>query len=115
MRVIKKWTGRRPEEAGEVKLLEVSQAEMFEQMYPLLGQLALHATSGHDVDYRLYFICENGRRILPVDKPSVLSGAFNGGVNPLVDCEPVTASSINELTDTAALLPAVEASAYLFK
>ena len=76
---------------------------------------ALHATSGHDVDYRLYFICENGRRILPVDKPSVLSGAFNGGVNPLVDCEPVTASSINELTDTAALLPAVEASAYLFK
>lgn len=115
MRIIKKWTGRRPEEAGEVKLLEVSQAEMFEQMYPLLGQLALHATSGHDVDYRLYFICENGRRILPVDKPSVLSGAFNGGVNPLVDCEPVTASSINELTDTAALLPAVEASAYLFK
>ena len=30
MRIIKKWTGRRPEEAGEVKLLEVSQAEMFE-------------------------------------------------------------------------------------
>ena len=29
MRIIKKWTGRRPEEAGEVKLLEVSQAEMF--------------------------------------------------------------------------------------
>ena len=115
MRIIKKWIGRQPETAGEVRLLEVTQAEMFEQMYPLLGQLALHATSGHDVDFRLYFICEGGRRILPVDKPSVLSGAFNGGVNPLVDCEPVSASSIAELVDTASLLPAVEASEYLFK
>lgn len=115
MRIIKKWTGRRPETAGEVLLLEVTQAEMFEQMYPLLGQLALHATSGHDVDYRLFLICENGRRILPVDKPSVMSGAFNGGVSPLADCEPVTTDSIGELVDTASLLPAVEASEYLFK
>ena len=115
MRIIKKWIGRQPETAGEVRLLEVTQAEMFEQMYPLLGKLALHATSGHDVDFRLYFICEGGRRILPVDKPSVMSGAFNGGVNPLVDCEPVSASSIAELVDTASLLPAVEASEYLFK
>ena len=84
MRIIKKWIGRKPETAGEVRLLEVSQGEMFEQMYPLLGQLALHATSGRDVDYRLYFICEGGRRILPVDRPSVMSGAFNNGVNPLV-------------------------------
>ena len=115
MRIIKKWIGRQPETAGEVRLLEVTQAEMFEQMYPLLGQLALHAPSGQDVDLRLYFICEGGRRILPVDKPSVMSGAFNGGVNPLVDCEPVSASSIAELVDTASLLPAVEASEYLFK
>lgn len=114
MKIIKTWVGRQPEGAGEVKLLEVSQAEMFEQMYPLLGQLALHATSGHDVDYRLYFICENGRRILPVDKPSVMSGAFNGGKNPLVDCEVVTASDIGELIDRSALLPPVEASEYLF-
>ena len=97
MRIIKKWMGRRPESAGDVLLLEVSQSEMFQQMYPLLGQLALHAMSGHDVDYRLYFICENGRRILPVDKPSVLSGAFNG-----------------ELIDSAAMLPPVKASEYLF-
>ena len=68
MRIIKKWIGRQPETAGEVRLLEVTQAEMFEQMYPLLGQLALHATSGHDVDFRLYFICEGGRRILPVHR-----------------------------------------------
>lgn len=114
MRIIKKWIGRQPENAGEIKLLEVSQAEMFEQMYPLLGQLALHATSGHDVDFRLYFICENGQRILPVDKPSVMSGAFNGGVNPLVDCPEQTAESIVELVDTAALKPAIEASEYLF-
>ena len=53
MRIIKKWIGRKPESAGDVYLLEVTQAEMFEQMYPLLGQLALHATSGRDVDYRL--------------------------------------------------------------
>ena len=115
MRIIKKWTGRQPEYAGEVRLLEVSQAEMFEQMYPLLGQPALHATSGHDVDYRLYFICEDGKRILPVDKPSVLSGAFNGGVSPLADCEVVTAENIAELVDAKALLPAIEASQYLFK
>ena len=115
MRIIKKWTGRQPEAAGEVRLLEVTQAEMFEQMYPLLGQLALHATSGRDVDFRLYFICEDGRRILPVDKPSVLSGAFNGGVNPLVDCEIISAANISELVDTVCLLPAVEASEYLFK
>lgn len=45
MRIIKKWIGRKPESAGDVYLLEVTQAEMFEQMYPLLGQLALHATT----------------------------------------------------------------------
>lgn len=115
MRIIKKWVGRQPEGAGEIKLLEVTQAEMFEQMYPLLGQCALHATSGRDVDLRLYFICENGRRILPVDRPSVMSGAFNRGVNPLTDCETVSAQSISELVDTSALLPSVEASEYLFK
>ena len=70
--------------------------------------------SGHDVDYRLYFICENGRRILPVDKPSVLSGAFNGGINPLFDCEITEASDIGELIDNAAMLPPVKASEYLF-
>ncbi len=115
MRIIKKWIGRQPESAGEIRLLEVTQAEMFEQMYPLLGQLALHATSGHDVDYRLYFICENGRRVLPVDKPSVMSGAFNSGVNPLVDCEITSAENISELVDTENLLPTVEASEYLFE
>ena len=115
MRIIKKWIGRKPESAGDVYLLEVTQAEMFEHMYPLLGQLALHATSGRDVDYRLYFICENGRRILPVDKPSVMSGAFNGGINPLADCEIVTAENISELIDTSALLPTVEAGEYLFR
>ena len=115
MQIQKRWTGKKPDFAGEVYRLECTQAEMFEQMYPLLGQLALHATSGRDVDYRLYFICEGGRRILPVDRPSVMSGAFNNGVNPLVDCEIVTADNIAELVDTAALLPAVEASAYLFR
>lgn len=115
MRIIKKWIGRKPENAGDVYLLEVTQAEMFEQMYTLLGQLALHATSGRDVDYRLYFICEGGRRILPVDKPSVMSGAFNGGVNPLADCEIITAENISELIDASALLPAVEAGEYLFR
>lgn len=115
MKIIKKWIGRQPESAGEIRLLEVTQAEMFEQMYPLLGQLALHATSGHDVDFRLYFICEDGRRILPVDKPSVMSGAFNNGVNPLADCDIITAENISELVDTGSLLPAVEASEYLFK
>ncbi len=115
MRIIKKWIGRQPESAGEIRLLEVTQAEMFEQMYPLLGQLALHATSGHDVDYRLYFICENGRRVLPVDKPSVMSGAFNSGANPLVDCEITSAENISELVDTENLLPTVEASEYLFE
>ena len=114
MRIIKKWIGRRPEKAGEVWLLEVTQSEMFEQMYPLLGQLALHATSGRDVDYRLYLICEGGRRILPVDKPSVMSGAYNGGVSPLADCEIKEYENIAELTDTSELLPTFEASAYLF-
>ena len=115
MRIIKKWIGKQPESAGEIMLLEVTQSEMFEQMYPLLGQLALHATSGRDVDLRLYLVCENGRRILPIDKPSVMSGAFNGGVNPLVDCEIVTAENISELIDASALLPAVEAGEYLFR
>lgn len=114
MRIIRKWIGRRPEKAGEVWLLEVTQSEMFEQMYPLLGQLALHATSGRDVDYRLYLICEGGRRILPVDKPSVMSGAFNGGVSPLADCEVTEYENIAELVDTSDLLPTLEASAYLF-
>ena len=114
MRIIKKWIGRRPEKAGEVWLLEVTQSEMFEQMYPLLGQLALHATSGRDVDYRLYLICEGGRRILPVDKPSVMSGAFNGGVSRLADCEIKEYENIAELADTSELLPTFEASAYLF-
>lgn len=71
--------------------------------------------NGRDVDYRLYFICEGGRRILPVDKPSVMSGAFNGGVNPLADCEIITAENISELIDASALLPAVEAGEYLFR
>lgn len=115
MRIIKKWAGRKPEYAGEMHLLEVTQAEMFEQMYPLLGQPALHATSGHDVDYRLYLVCEGGRRILPVDKPSVMRGAYNGGVSPLADCEVKEFADIAELVDTANLLPAVEASEYLFK
>lgn len=114
MRIIRKWIGRRPEKAGEVWLLEVTQSEMFEQMYPLLGQLALHATSGRDVDYRLYLICEGGRRILPVDKPSVMSGAFNGGVSPLADCEVKEYENIAELVDISDLLPTLEASAYLF-
>ena len=114
MRIIKKWIGRRPEKAGEVWLLEVTQSEMFEQMYPLLGQLALHATSCRDVDYRLYLICEGGRRILPVDKPSVMSGAYNGGVSHLADCEIKEYENIAELADTSELLPTFEASAYLF-
>lgn len=50
-----------------------------------------------------------------MDRPSVMSGAFNRGVNPLADCETVSAQSISELVDTSALLPAVEASEYLFK
>ena len=113
MRIIKKWIGRKPETAGEVRLLEVSQGEMFEQMYPLLGQLALHATSGRDVDYRLYLVCEGGRRILPVDKPSVMRGAYCGGVSPLADCEIREFAGIADLVDTSNLLPAVEASVYL--
>lgn len=115
MRIIKKWIGHKPEEAGEMRLLEVTQAEMFEQMYPLLGQPALHATSGHDVDYRLYLICEGGRRILPVDKPSVMRGAYNGGMSPLADCEVEEYTSVADLVDTANLLPAIEASVYLAK
>ena len=112
MQIRKRWTGRKPDFAGEVYLLECSQAEMFEQMYPLIGQLALHATSGRDVDIRLYFICEDGRRILPVDRPSVMSGAFNGGVSPL---EPVNAERIEELVKISELLPPAEAGDYLFR
>lgn len=115
MKIQKRWTGKKPDFAGEVYLLECTQAEMFEQMYPLMGQLALHATSGRDVDLRLYFICEDGRRILPVDRPSVMSGAFNGGVSPLEPCEPVNAERIEELVKTAELLPPVEAGDYLFR
>lgn len=114
MRIIKKWVGRKPECSGDIWLLEVTQAEMFEQMYPLLGQLALHATSGRDVDYRLYLVCEDSRRILPIDKPSVMRSAYNGGVSPLADCDIKEYSSISDLVDTEALLPAVEASTYLF-
>lgn len=114
MRIIKKWVGHKPECAGDMWLLEVTQTEMFEQMYPLLGQLALHATSGRDVDYRLYLVCEGGRRILPIDKPSVMRGAYNGGVSPLCDCDIKEYSSITDLVDTGSLLPAVEASEYLF-
>lgn len=40
MRIIKKWIGKQPACAGELMLLEVTQSEMFEQMYPLLGQRA---------------------------------------------------------------------------
>ena len=114
MRIIKKWVGRKPECAGEMWLLEVTQAEMFEQMYPLLGQLALHATSGRDVDYRLYLVCEGGRRILPIDKPSVMRSAYNGGVSPLAECDIKEYTSIADLVDTENLLPAIEASEYLF-
>ena len=114
MRIIKKWVGRKPECAGEMSLLEVTQAEMFEQMYPRLGQLALHATSGRDVDYRLYLVCEGGRRILPIDKPSVMRGAYNGGVSPLAECDIKEYTSIADLIDTENLLPAIEASEYLF-
>ena len=113
MRIIKKWIGRKPENAGEMWLLEVTQSEMFEQIYPLLGQLTLHATSGHDVDYRLYLVCEGGRRILPVDKPSVMRGAYCGGVSPLADCEIREFAGIADIVDTSNLLPAVEASVYL--
>lgn len=111
----KKMDWKKPDFAGEVYLLECTQAEMFEQMYPLIGQLALHATSGRDVDMRLYFICEDGRRILPVDRPSVMSGAFNGGVSPLEPCEPVNAERIEELVNAAELLAPVEAGDYLFR
>ena len=115
MQIQKRWTGKKPDFAGEVYLLECTQAEMFEQMYPLIGQLALHATSGRDVDMRLYFICEDGHRILPVDRPSVMSGAFNGGVSPLEPCEPVNAERIEELVNAAELLAPVEAGDYLFR
>ena len=50
-----------------------------------------------------------------MDKPSVMSGAFNGGINPLADCEIVTAENISEFIDTSALLPTVEAGEYLFR
>lgn len=49
MRIYKKWTGRQPDYAGDIFLLECSQEEQFTQMYPLIGQPALHATSGRDV------------------------------------------------------------------
>lgn len=114
MQIQKRWIGKKPDYAGDVFLLECTQAEMFEQMYPLIGQLALHATSGRDVDLRLYLICEQGRRILPIDRPSVMSGAFNNGVNPLEPCEVINAQSISELVKTNELLPTVEASDYLF-
>ena len=84
-------------------------------MFRVVFQFSCFASCGRDVDYRLYFICEGGRRILPVDKPSVMSGAFNGGVNPLADCEIITAENISELIDASALLPAVEAGEYLFR
>ncbi len=115
MQIQKRWTGKKPECAGEVYLLECTQAEMFEQMYPLMGQLALHATSGHDVDLRLYFICEDGRRLLPIEKPSVMSGAYNGGVSPLEPCETVNAERIEELVKVAELKVPVEAGDYLFR
>lgn len=115
MQIQKRWTGKKPDYAGEVYLLECTQAEMFEQMYPLMGQLALHATSGRDVDLRLYLICENGRRILPVDRPSVMSGAYNGGVSPLEPCDVISAERIEALVNTAELLPPVEAGDYLFR
>lgn len=114
MQIQKRWVGKKPNYAGDVFLLECTQAEMFEQMYPLIGQLALHATSGRDVDLRLYLICEQGRRILPIDRPSVMSGAFNNGKNPLEPCEIINAQNISELVKTNELLPTVEASDYLF-
>lgn len=113
MRIYRQWVGRQPAKAGEMYLLECSQEEQFTQMFPLIGQQALHATSGRDVIYRLYLICEDGRRILPVDKPSVMMGAFNGGKSPLADCGIITAERIEELVKTDELLPSVEASVYL--
>lgn len=113
MRIYKKWVGRQPAKAGEMYLLECSQEEQFTQMFPLIGQQALHATSGRDVIYRLYLICEGRRRILPIDKPSVMMGAFNGGKSPLADCKIITAERIEELVKADELLPSVEASVYL--
>lgn len=46
MRIYRKWVGRQPAKAGEMYLLECSQEEQFTQMFPLIGQQALHATSG---------------------------------------------------------------------
>ena len=115
MRIYKKWVGRQPDYAGDVYLLECTQEEQFTQMYPLIGQPALHATRGQDVIFRLYFICEDGRRILPVDKPSVIRGAFCGGKSPLENCEEITARRIEELVKADELLPSVEASKYLFE
>ncbi len=115
MRIYKKWAGRQPDYAGDIFLLECSQEEQFTQMYPLIGQPALHATSGRDVIYRLYLICEDGRRILPIDKPSVIMGAFNGGHSPLSDCAEITAARIEELVRADELLPSIEASKYLFE
>lgn len=115
MRIYKRWTGKSPEDAGDIYVLECSQEEQFTQMYPLIGQQALHATSGRDVIYRLYLICENGRRILPIDKPSVMMGAFNGGRSPLEDCEIITVERITELVKAEELRPSVEASRYLYQ
>lgn len=113
MRIYKKWVGQKPDCAGDIYVLECSQEEQFTQMFPLIGQQALHATSGRDVIYRLYLICEDGRRILPIDKPSVMMGAFNGGRSPLADCEVRTAEHISELVNTDELRPSMEASRYL--
>lgn len=115
MQIQKKWIGKKPDCAGNVYLLECSQSEMFEQIYPLIGQPALHATSGNDVDIRLYFICEDGRRLLPVDRPSLMSGAFNGGVSPLEPCELKTSGRIEELVKANELLPSINASDYLLR
>ena len=114
MRIYKKWAGQKPDYAGDIYVLECSQEEQFTQMYPLIGQQALYATSGRDVIYRLYLICEDGRRILPIDKPSVMMGSFNGGRSPLEDCEVISASNISELVKVDELRPAMEASRYLF-
>lgn len=50
MRIYRKWVGRQPAKAGEMYLLECSQEEQFTQMFPLIGQQALHATSGARCD-----------------------------------------------------------------
>ena len=52
---------------------------------------------------------------MPVDKPSVIRGAFCGGKSPLENCEEITARRIEELVKADELLPSVEASKYLFE